>query len=496
MTFASIAARQERTRWAALALIVTAQFMVILDIAIVNVALPSIKSDLHFSETSLQWVITAYAILFGGALLLGGRLADLLGRRRLFVTGIAIFVVSSLLAGLAWSEGSLIAFRALQGLGGALLAPAALSILTTTFHEGRERNVALGIYGAASGSGGAAGVLLGGLLTSYLSWSWIFFINVPVGLAVIALTPWFLSESRADLPHRHFDVAGAATVTAGLMLLVYAMTRATQDGWATGTTVALLAASATLVAAFVAIELRSRAPLLPMRMFRLRTLTAANATMFAIAWVGFSEFFLVTLYLQQVLGYSAIQTGLAFVAITLTIVVFSNVAQLLVTRLGVRRVLTTGLLLQAAALALFTQLPADGHYFPNVFPALVLGGVGLAFCFVPVTIAGLTGVRGADAGIASGLINTSRQIGGAVGLAAVSTIAATYTNRYDAGHPGSTALSGPALTHGFQIAFYVLTAVAVVGAVIAATFIASEPPVVEAQTAVDEQVGAPIREAA
>ena len=252
--------RKHDRRWSALALVVTAQFMVILDVAIVNVALPSIKSDLHFSETNLQWVITAYAILFGGALLLGGRLADLLGRRRLFMTGLAVFAASSLLCGLAWSETSLISFRALQGLGGALLAPAALSLLMTTFAEGRERNLALGIYGAASGSGAAAGVLLGGLLTSYLSWSWIFFINVPVGVAAIALAPLLLQESRAGLAHRHFDVPGAASVTAGLMLLVYALTRATSDGWGSGTTLALLAGSSALVLAFVGIELRSRSP--------------------------------------------------------------------------------------------------------------------------------------------------------------------------------------------------------------------------------------------
>src|SRR5207248_479842 len=253
--------------------------MVILDVAIVNVALPSIKSDLNFSQTNLQWVISAYAIMFGGALLLGGRLADLLGRRRLFVAGLALFAASSLLCGLAWSEGSLIAFRALQGLGGALLAPAALSLLMTTFREGRERNLALGIYGAASGSGAAVGVLLGGLLTSYASWSWIFFINVPVAVAAILLTPALLQESRADLNHRHFDFAGAASVTAGLMLLVYAMTRATTDGWGAPATVALIATSAALVLAFVVIELRSAAPLLPMRIFRSRTLSAANVTM-------------------------------------------------------------------------------------------------------------------------------------------------------------------------------------------------------------------------
>jgi EmrB/QacA subfamily drug resistance transporter len=280
------AAKHDR-RWSALALIVTAQFMVILDVAIVNVALPSIKSDLGFSETSLQWVISAYAILFGGVLLLGGRLADLLGRRKLFVAGLGLFAVSSLLCGLAWSEGSLIGFRALQGLGGALLAPAALSLLMTTFAEGRERNLALGIYGAASGSGAAAGVLLGGLLTSYLSWSWIFFVNVPVGVAAIALTPVLLEESRASLGHRRFDVAGAASVTAGLMLLVYALTRATSDGWGSTGTIALLAGAAGLVLAFVAVELRSASPLLPLRIFRSRTLSAANAAMAIVGAVAF-----------------------------------------------------------------------------------------------------------------------------------------------------------------------------------------------------------------
>src|SRR6266705_1358543 len=361
-------------RWSALALIVTAQFMVILDVAIVNVALPSIKTDLGFSQTNLQWVISAYAIIFGGVLLLGGRLADLLGRRRLFVAGLALFTLSSLICGLAWSEGSLIAFRAVQGLGGALLAPAALSLLMTIFAEGRERNLALGIYGAASGSGAAAGVLLGGLLTSYLSWSWIFFINVPVGVAAIALTPLLLRESRAELGHRRFDVAGAASVTAGLMLLVYAMTRATSDGWGSASTLVLLAGAAALVLAFVAIELRSRSPLLPLRIFRLRTLTA-------------------------------------------------------------------GLLLSAVSVAWLTRLPVDGHYFWDLFPAFVLGGAGMALSFVPVTIASLTGVERSDAGVASGLINTSRQIGGAIGLAAVSAIAATSTSHYLSAHSAAAASS-------------------------------------------------------
>jgi len=460
-------------RWSALALVVTAQFMVILDVAIVNVALPSIKTDLHFSTTNLQWVISAYAILFGGALLLGGRLADLLGRRRLFVTGLALFSAASLLCGLAWSESSLIAFRGVQGLGGALLAPAALALLMTTFAEGRERNLALGIYGAASGSGAAVGVLLGGVLTSYLSWSWIFFINVPVGLAAIALTPWLLQESRADLPHRHFDFAGAGSITAGLMLLVYALTRATSDGWGSSTTLTLLGGAAALVLAFVGIELRSRSPLLPLRIFRLRTLSGANATMAIVGSVAFSEFFLLTLYMQDVLHYSAVQTGVAFTGFALTVVVISNVAQMVVGRVGVRASLTAGLLASAASVALLTRLPVDGHYFWDLFPAFVLGGAGMGFSFVPVTIASLTGVERADAGVASGLINTSRQIGGAIGVAATSAIAATSTSHYLNAHAGAS--SGVALDHGFQTALYVLTGLLVTGALIAGGFVRSAP---------------------
>jgi EmrB/QacA subfamily drug resistance transporter len=462
------ATTQNRRRWSALALIVTAQFMVILDVAIVNVALPSIKSDLHFSQTNLQWVISAYAILFGGALLLGGRLADLLGRRRLFVSGLALFATSSLLCGLAWSEGSLIAFRAVQGLGGALLAPAALSLLMTIFAEGRERNRALGIYGAASGSGAAVGVLLGGILTSYVSWSWIFFINVPVGLAAIAATPFLLAESRADLGHRHFDVAGAATITSGLMLLVYALTRATTDGWGSSGTIGLLLGSAALVATFIGIELRSPWPLLPLRIFRLPTLSAANATMAIVGAVAFSEFFLLTLYLQDVLHYSAVQTGVAFLAFALTVVVVSNVAQWVVGRVGVRPTLTAGLLVSAVSVALLTRLPVDGHYFWDVFPAFVLGGAGMGLSFVPVTIASLTGVQRADAGVASGLINTSRQIGGALGIAVVSAIAATSAGNYGASHAVATT-SGAALDHGFQTALYVLLGLLVAGVVIAST---------------------------
>jgi EmrB/QacA subfamily drug resistance transporter len=462
-------------RWSALALIVTAQFMVILDVAIVNVALPSIKTDLDFSQANLQWVISAYAIMFGGVLLLGGRLADLLGRRRLFIAGLVLFSVSSLLCGLAWSEASLIGFRALQGLGGALLAPAALSLLTTMFAEGRERNLALGIYGAASGSGAAVGVLLGGVLTSYLSWSWVFFINVPVGIAAIALTPVLLPVGRANLAHRHFDVRGAATITSGLMLLVYATTRAASHGWGAPSTLAIFGVAAALVGSFVLIELRSPYPLLPMRIFRSRTLTGANAAMAIVGGVAFSEFFLLTLYLQDVLHYSAVESGVAFSGFALSVVVTSNIAQWVVGRVGVRPTLTAGLLASALSVAWLTRLPVDGSYFWDLFPAFVLGGAGMGLSFVPVTIASLTGVAPADAGVASGLVNTSRQIGGAVGIAAISAIAATSTSNFADTHAVAPT-SGLALDHGFQTGLYALTGLLLVGAAIAVTLVRSAPP--------------------
>jgi EmrB/QacA subfamily drug resistance transporter len=493
----SAAADAGRRRWLALAVLVAAQFMVVLDVAIVNVALPTIKDDLHFSQEGLQWVITAYAILFGGVLLLGGRLADLLGRRRLFMLGLVICTVSSLLDGLAWSEGSLIAFRSLQGLGAAFLAPAALSILTTMFAEGRERNLALGIWGAASGSGGAAGVLLGGALTSALSWPWIFFINIPVGALVLAVSPWLLRESRAQLDHRHFDVRGAASITGGLMLLVYALTRATQHGWGTVETIGLLGASAALVLGFIGIEMRSPAPLLPLRIFRLRTLSASNLTALLMGAAVFSQFFLLTLYMQQVLHYSAIETGVAYIALTLTIIAFSGVSQALVTRVGIRRVLPLGMVLTTAGLVLYAQVPVDGHYFWNLFPAFLLSGVGLALAFVPMSIGGLTSVRASDAGVASGLLNTSQQVGGAIGVAIATTVATTLTNSYVNGHAGSTAFDGAALTHGFQVAFYVLAAIAGVAALASALMLESRPPAPDAEL-VEPELGrlAPVEEAA
>ena len=443
---------------AALALLVTAQFMVILDVAIVNVALPTIGPDLGFSRSALQWVVSAYAIVFGGTLLLGGRLADLLGRRRVFVGGLLLFALASLLCGFAWSAGALVGFRAIQGLAGAVLAPAALSLLMTSFAEGPERNRALGIYGAASGSGAAVGVLLGGVITSYLGWSWIFFVNVPVGVGAALLAPRILRESRADLGHKHFDVAGAATVTSGLMLFVYALT---QGGWME------YALSGLLIAAFVVIESRSQWPLLPLRIFRLRALSTANGIMAALGAVTFGEFFLLTLYLQGVLRYSAVETGVAFSAFAGSVVVASNLAQRVVARIGVRQTLTLGLVLSAASIAYLTRLPIGADYFGDLFPAFIVGGSGLGLSFVPVTISSLQGIGRSDAGVASGLINTSRQIGGAVGLAAVTAIAATST-----GH----AASSVSLDHGYQTALYALTGLSVLAAVAAATLLRAPQP--------------------
>jgi EmrB/QacA subfamily drug resistance transporter len=470
--------RPDRRRWLTLALVVAAQFMVVLDIAIVNVALPSIKTNLHFSQESLQWVVTAYAIFFGGVLLLGGRLSDLLGRRRLFILGLTLFTVSSLLDGLAWSEASLITFRCLQGLGAALVSPAALSILTTTFAEGRERNLALGIWGAASGSGGAVGVLLGGALTS-VNWSWIFFINVPLGALAVALSPRLLREGRAELRHRHFDLAGGASITVGLMLLVYAMTQATQHGWGTAETIGLLVGSAGLIVAFFLIELLSKAPLLPLRIFRLRTLSASNVAGLVVGGANFSALFLLTLYMQEVLRYSPIKTGVAYLGIAGAVVVLSGPTQTLVTRIGVRWVLPTGMALLSGALVLLARLPVQGHYFTDLLPALLMSGIGLALAFVSLSIGSLAGVRPGDAGMASGLINANLQIGGAIGVAVATTIATIFTSHYLRAHGASEAFSGAALTHGFDIAFYVLAAIAVLGTVLIATMLSRREPEAE-----------------
>lgn len=430
------------SRWAALALIVVAQFMVVLDVSIVNVALSSIKTDLGFSETGLQWVITAYAIVFGGLLLLGGRLGDLYGRRRMFIAGLLVFAGGSALAALAWSSESLIAFRAMQGLGGALFAPAGLSLLMTTFTDGRDRNLAIGVWGAASGSGGAAGVLLGGVLTSYLSWPWIFLVNVPVGIAVAALSPRFIGEAKRLQTKRHFDVLGATTVTASVMLFVYALTYATQHSWGAPITIGLLGVSAALLGTFISVELRAASPLMPLSIFRVRTLAAGNLITAILASIAFSGFFLMALYMQQVDHYSAAQAGVAFTAIALPIAILSNFVGPLVRRVGARAVLVTGLLLVGSAQAILLRLPTHSSYVSDLLPAFLLLGIGMALSWVPVTIASLAGVMPAEAGIASGISNTARQVGGAVGLAAVTTIATTYGG-----------VGAGQSTHGFHVAF-------------------------------------------
>src|SRR3954454_5689458 len=464
-------------RWAALALIVVAQFMVVLDLSIVNVALDSIKTDLGFSETGLQWVITAYAIVFGGFLLLGGRLGDLYGRRRMFLGGLLLFAAGSALAALAWSSASLIAFRGVQGLGGALFAPAGLSLLMTTFSEARERNLAIGVWGAASGSGGAAGVLLGGVLTSYLNWPWIFLVNVPIGIAVAALAPRFIEEGKRLRTTRHFDVGGAISVTASLMIFVYALTYATQHAWTAPVTIGLLALAATLLVAFVSFERRAASPLMPLSIFGVRTLAAGNVITVALASVAFSSFFLLGLYLQQVEHYSAAQTGLAFTAIALPIATLSNVVGPLVRRVGARPLLVVGLLLIAFALAYLLRLPVHSEYAADLLPAFLLMGIGMALSWVPVTIASLAGVSPADAGIASGISNTARQVGGAVGLAVVSTLAASYGG-------GDAA----ALTHGFHVAFGALLGLSLLAVALTAVFLRPRRPeaTAVAAPAVDE----------
>ncbi len=488
----------DRRKWFILAAICVAQFMVVLDIAVVNVALPSIRTDLNFSVESLQWVLSAYAIFFGGFLLLGGRLADVLGRRRLFMIGLVLFAGASLVCGFAWSEASLITFRCIQGLGGALLSPAALSILVTTFAEGRERNLALGVWGGIAGSGAAAGTLLGGLLTSAFGWQWIFFINVPIGAALIGLSPFLLPGAREQGERRGwrgFDIPGAVTATAGLMLLVYGLTRATQIGWSAAETITLLAVSAGLLLSFVVIELRARHALLPLRILSLATPRAANIVGFLIGASLFSQFFLLSLYMQQVLHYSALKTGVAYVATTFLSVLFAMVAQALVNRVGTRIVLPIGLGLIMVATLLYTRLPVNGSYVANLLPGFVLAGVGLGLAFVPDSIAALTGARAREAGAASGLINTSQQIGGAVGLAAITTIVTTATTSYLRSHAGLGALApAAALTHGFQVGFYVLAGVLLGAAILSAVLIKPEPAIagagVSAEPAAEPQPAA------
>ncbi len=450
----------EKRKGIILALLAIAQFVVVLDASIVNVALPSIGRGLHFSQDSLSWVVNAYVLTFGGFLLLGGRVADLLGRRKVFMVGLVIFAIASLFGGLAQSPGWLIAARAVQGFGAALLSPAALSIVTTTFTEGAERNRALGVWGAVAGSGGAAGVLLGGILTSGLGWQWVLFVNTPIGIAAAFVAPRLIAESRADAEHRRFDFAGAATVTAGLSLLVYALVDAHSAGWGSFQTIGLLGLSVGLLAAFSVIEQRSKAPLVPFRIFRLPTVTGANVTGLLIGASLFSMFFFISLYMQQVLGYSPIHAGLSYLPLAVSIIITAGIASQLVTRIGFKPVLLTGLLFVAGGLVWFSQVHTHGSYLADILGPSLLAGIGLGASFVPVTIAAVTGITERDAGLASGLINTSQQVGGALGLAVLATIADSRTSSLmSSGH-------GPlkyALTQGFHTAFLTGAGFAVLG---------------------------------
>jgi EmrB/QacA subfamily drug resistance transporter len=448
-------------RWKALAVLGVAYLMVVLDVAIVNVALPSIQEDLDFAPENLQWVVSAYSLTFGGFLLLGGRAGDVLGRKRVFTAGLIAFAAFSLLCGLSVSSGMLIAARALQGAAGAILSPSVFSITMVTFQEGAERNKALGILGGIAGSGAAIGVLLGGVLTEYAGWEWIFYVNVPIGLGAIYFVRREVRESRVEGLGRHFDAAGAVSVTASLMLLVYGLTQAPSRGWASGQTIGVLIASAVLMVAFLFIEARSPSPLLPLNFFRKRTPTGANIVGLGLGTMVFGMFFLLSLYQQEVLGFSALKTGVGYLAVALTAVLASGAAQAAVTKIGVKPALTFGLALIGGGLVYFTQISVGGSYFGDLFIGFILIGIGLGFAFVPVSIAALSGIESREAGLASGLINTSQQIGGALGVAILTTVAITRTT-----HLLAQGESSPqALTSGYSRAFWVAAAFAAVSIV-------------------------------
>jgi EmrB/QacA subfamily drug resistance transporter len=464
------AASTGRAKGLALALLALTQFVIVLDASIVNVALPSIGRALDFSQDDLSWVVNAYTLSFGGFLLLGGRLADLLGRRRVFIGGLILFSVASLGGGLAQSDVWLIAARGVQGLGAAIISPAALSLVTTMFAEGAERNRALGVWGAVAGSGGAAGVLLGGVLTQYAGWEWVLFVNVPIGIAAAAIAPRLLPESRDSERDRVFDLAGATTVTAGLALLVYALVDANNAGWGSTQTLGLGAIAIVLLGAFLAIERRTSHPLMPFAIFRLRTVRGADVVGLLIGMSLFAMFFFLSLYMQQVLGYDALKTGFAYLPLALNIIVSAGVASQLVTRVGFKPTLVAGMLLIAIGLVWFAQVSPTGGYVSDVlFPSLVVAwGLGLAF--VPVTIAAVTGTRPDEAGLASGLINTAQQVGGALGLAILAAVANGRTSDVLASGTRNPAV---ALTEGFQDAFLVGAGFSVLAAVLAAVLISS-----------------------
>ncbi|HVS99116.1 MAG TPA: MFS transporter [Solirubrobacterales bacterium] len=441
-------------RWIALGLLCIAQFVVGLDASIVNVALPTIKEALDFSEGSLPWVLNAYVLTFGGFLLLGGRLADLLGRRRLFMAGLVLFALASLAGGLAADSGQLIAARAVQGLGAAILSPAALSIVAVTFKDGAERNNALGVWGAVAGSGGAAGVLLGGVLTEYIGWEWVLWVNVPIGILAAAIAPTLIAETRAEMETRHFDVAGAVTITLGLSALVFALLDAETAGWGSLQTIGTIGGALVLLAAFVAIELRSRAPLVPFSIFRVRTVTGANVVGVLVGASLFSMFYFISLYMQQILGYSPIKAGISYLPLAVTIILAAGIASGLVTKVGFKPVLATGMACVALGLIWFTRISVDGSFLGDLLGPSLLAAIGLGFAFVPVTIAAVSGIEDREQGLASGLINTSQQVGGALGLAILAAIANSVV-----GSPETPAK----LVEGFQAAFAVGAGFAILG---------------------------------
>jgi EmrB/QacA subfamily drug resistance transporter len=417
--------------------------MVVLDATVVNVALPSIQKDLGMTEANLQWVVNAYTLVFGGFLLLGGRAGDLLGRKRLFLGGVIVFTLASLLDGLSTSSGMLIGARALQGLGAAFISPAALAIISTTFKEGSDRAKALGVWAAIAIGGSAVGLVLGGALTQAFSWPWIFFINVPVGVAVFFFSLRIVPESRDEAAHRSFDVPGAMTVTGGLMALVYAIVQTEQKGWGSVQTIVTFLIAVALLVGFVLIELRAKAPLVRLSIFRVRSLSAANVTMFLVGSGLFAMFFFNSLYIQRVLGYGPLKAGLAFLPFTAGIMVSAGIASAYGPKIGIRLVAAVGMVIAAAGLLLMTRIPVDGTYLTSVLPSLLLVSLGMGAVFVPLTLVATTGLQDEDQGLASGLFNTSQQIGGALGLAILSTIAASHTNDS----------SKAQLVHGFHWAF-------------------------------------------
>jgi EmrB/QacA subfamily drug resistance transporter len=452
---------------AVLALVAVAQFMVVLDATVVNVALPTIKGDLGFSEQSLSWVLNAYTLTFGGFLLLGGRLADRLGRRRLFFAGITLFSGASLICGLSQSAGMLLAARGAQGLGGAMVSPAALSIILTSFAEGTERNRALAVWGAIAGAGGAVGLLLGGVIVEVLTWRWVFFINVPIGAAVLALTPRIVPESRAEARSRGYDAEGAVAVTLGLTALVFTLIKGDSWGWTSGWTLAGLALAAVLIAAFVEIERRQEDPLVPLGIFKNRSLAASDAAMLVLAAALFGVFYFCTLYLQQVLGYSALKTGVAYMPLSLTIIGSSTVASRFVDRFTPKPVLIAGLLVSTAGVVLLTRISGHPDYGSHVLPAMIVLGAGLGMSFVPITIAATSGVPAGESGLASGLLNTTQQVGGSLGLAILSSVSTSrFTSALHSGSPLPVAL-----THGFKGGFVVAAVLCSIGVVVALVFL-------------------------